>query len=218
MLCRTHLKSRRQHNSNLPASLLLFVCARGWCLNMQLPSNICKLWAGELVTFGYALRDRVRGVGGRHSGEEEPGRGPASERLTRSQVAGTTECTRSNPGSSRGGGGGQSAATSDVSAAQKWLREQRRSTSSAAELDSPAVAAEGRREQLHEAERRAGRVLVAAAAGYEGEAAVVAVAHIMRQGLSPHQALVAASQRHVALHVRAHPHNTHLPACTYPCA
>ena len=46
-------------------------------------------------------------------------------------------------------------------------------------------------------------MLIAAAAGYEGEAAVVAVAHIMRrQGVQPYEAMIAASQRHLALHVR----------------
>ena len=50
------------------------------------------------------------------------------------------------------------------------------------------------------------KVLIAAAAGYEGEAAVAALAHIMRrEGSTPHQALVTASQQHAALHVRAIP-------------
>lgn len=48
------------------------------------------------------------------------------------------------------------------------------------------------------------KVLIAAAAGLEGEAAVVALAlGMLREGLTPHQALVAASAQHAALHVRA---------------
>ena len=47
-------------------------------------------------------------------------------------------------------------------------------------------------------------MLLAAAAGYEGEAAVAAIAHIMRQQrLSPYAAAVAARYQHTALHVRS---------------
>ena len=50
-----------------------------------------------------------------------------------------------------------------------------------------------------------GRVLIAGTAGYEGEAAVAAVAHLMHSAASSaHKALVQASQHHMALRVRAH--------------
>ncbi len=45
-------------------------------------------------------------------------------------------------------------------------------------------------------------MLLAAAAGYEGEAAVATIAHIMRQQrLSPYDATLAARYQHSALHV-----------------
>ncbi len=45
-------------------------------------------------------------------------------------------------------------------------------------------------------------MLLAAAAGYEGEAAVATIAHIMRQQrLSPYDATLAARCQHSALHV-----------------
>ena len=45
-------------------------------------------------------------------------------------------------------------------------------------------------------------MLLAAAEGYEGEMAIVALAHIMRtRGVSLHQAIVAASQQHAAFMV-----------------
>ena len=50
-------------------------------------------------------------------------------------------------------------------------------------------------------------MLLAAAGGYEGELAVVALAHIMRaRGVSLHQAIVAASEQHAAIMVG-------LPSC-----
>ena len=49
-----------------------------------------------------------------------------------------------------------------------------------------------------------GRILIAGTAGYEGEAAVAAVAHLMHSAASSaHKALVQASQHHMALRVRA---------------
>ena len=55
-----------------------------------------------------------------------------------------------------------------------------------------------------------GRVLIAGTAGYEGEAAVAAVAHLMHSAASSaHKALVQASQHHMALRVRAH-----VPRCS----
>ncbi len=49
-----------------------------------------------------------------------------------------------------------------------------------------------------------GRVVIAGTAGYEGEAAVAAVAHLMHSAASSaHKALVQASQHHMALRVRA---------------
>ena len=49
-----------------------------------------------------------------------------------------------------------------------------------------------------------GRVLIAGTAGYEGDAAVAAVAHLMHTAASSaHEALVQASQHHMALRVSA---------------
>lgn len=51
-------------------------------------------------------------------------------------------------------------------------------------------------------DQQQGTVLLAAAAGYEGEAAVATIAHIMReQGVSPYAATLAARYQHTALNV-----------------
>lgn len=78
--------------------------------------------------------------------------------------------------------------------AQAWLQAQ--SPQSMRSAGAPAAAASPR-EATTGGLVRAGRVLLLAAAGYEGELAVVALAHIMRAcGVSLHQAIVAASQQH----------------------
>jgi hypothetical protein len=65
--------------------------------------------------------------------------------------------------------------------------------------------------------RPAGKLLLAAAVGYEGEAAVVALAHIMRsRGASAFQACVAASQQHATFMVR-HFAQTGLAALLVAC-
>lgn len=49
-------------------------------------------------------------------------------------------------------------------------------------------------------------MLLAAEAGYEGEAAVAVIAHIMRQQrLSPYAATLAARSQHTTLHVSSLP-------------
>ncbi|CAL8469507.1 g9048 [Coccomyxa elongata] len=136
----------------------------------------------------------------------EPRTGPASARLPRAAPAADTDGARSTPTSARGAAV-PSTATADVSAAKQWLKaqgRQRPAGSSKQRSGGDSDGAAGQRDQQRADCRGERRVLVATAAGYEGEAAVVAIAHIMQQGLSPHEALVAASQRHVALHLQEH--------------
>ncbi len=137
----------------------------------------------------------------------EPRTGPASARLPRAAPAANADGARSTPTSARGAAV-PSTATADVSAAKQWLKaqgRQRPAGSSKQRSGGEPDGTDGQRDEQRADCRGERRVLVAAAAGYEGEAAVVAIAHIMQQGLSPHEALVAASQRHVALHVCTHP-------------
>ena len=59
----------------------------------------------------------------------------------------------------------------------------------------------------------AGCVLIAAAAGHDGDAAVLAVAHVMRaQRLSCYEALLLASRRRAALQLKVCDSRTHMQA------
>ncbi|BDA44756.1 probable serine/threonine-protein kinase par-1 at C-terminar half [Coccomyxa sp. Obi] len=140
------------------------------------------------------------------SSAEELRKGPASARLPRGAAAASTDGARSTPTSARGATA-PSSSTADVTAAKQWLRaqgRQRPAGSSKHRSGGDSAGTAGQRDEQSASCGEERRVLVAAAAGYEGEAAVVAIAHIMQQGLSPHEALVAASQRHVALHLQEH--------------
>ncbi len=136
---------------------------------------------------------------------EELRTGPESARLPRGAQAVSRDGARSTPTSARDA----PVPIGRCSAAKQWLKAQGRQGPAGSNKHrsggDSAGAAAGQRDGTSADCEEERTVLVAAAAGYEGEAAVVAIAHIMQQGLSPHEALVAASQRHVALHVRTHP-------------
>lgn len=158
---------------------------------------VCTLKSlNEIHLYDRLWRSDAQPEGRRSTGEAPTG--PASARLPSNRAAASREGTRSNPASARTSGPTTGA---NVSTAQRWLKAQGRRAGSPAACPAGQRGRGEHRVSAVSSCEEGGRVLVAAAAGYEGEAAVVAIAHIMRQGLSPHEALVAASQRHVALHV-----------------
>lgn len=143
--------------------------------------------------------------------------GSSSARSTKQRSGGSTGrdaagCSsareRRSADMTRSLGRADDSARASSTVAQQWLQLQsnsrgRAKTGSAAKSSTKSAA--GPVESASAAgplPSAGGRVLLAAVAGYEGEAAVGAIAHIMQQrGIGPHEALVAASQRHVALHV-----------------